>query len=67
MIESQDQEAAIENTTYDELTLLTIIDLIARQQSLYPNTLPVASLNFVHTFDMEQIILDAQCQEALIV
>ena len=62
MNESQGQEATFENTTYNELTLLTIAGLIVRQKSPYPDTLLVALLNFAHTFDVEQIVLDVQRQ-----
>ena len=58
LIESCDQETTIRNTTYDELTLLAIIGLIFKQQSPYPITFRVAHLDFTHTFDMKQIILN---------
>ena len=58
LIESQGQEATIENTTYDELTLLTIVGLIVRQQSIYPDTLPMSPLNCIHIFDVKQIVFD---------
>lgn len=44
------------------MTLLTIAGLIVRQKSPYPDTLLVAPLNFAHTFDVEQIVLDVQRQ-----
>ena len=62
LIEFQVQNATIENITYDELTLLTVAGLIARIQSLYPNTLLITPSNFIYIFDVEQIVLDAQRQ-----
>ena len=61
LIKYQGQETIIENTTYNELTLLIVVSLIARQQSLYLTTIPVTSPDSIDTFDVEQIILNVQC------
>ena len=63
LIESRDQETTIRNTTYDELTLLVVVGLIVEQQSPCPTV--VAPSTSTHTFDVEQIILNAQRQAAL--
>ena len=60
LIKSQGQETIIENTTYNELTLLIFVSLIARQRSLYLTTIPVASSDSIDTFDVELIILNVQ-------
>ena len=59
LIESQGQETTIRDTTYHELTLLAVAGLIDEQQSPCPTV--VASSTSTHTFDIEQIILNAQC------
>ena len=58
LIESQGQETTIGDTTYDELTLLAVVGLIVEQQSLCLTM--VAHSTSIHTFDVEQIILNAQ-------
>ena len=65
LTESPGQETTIGDITYDELTLLAIASLIAEQQSTCPTV--VASSTSTHTFDIEQIILNAQCQAALMI
>ena len=65
LIESQGQKTTIGDTTYDELTLLAVAGLIDEQQSPCPTV--VASSTSTHTFDIEQIILNAQCQAALMI
>ena len=65
LIESQGQEATIGDATYDELTFLAIASLIAKQQSPCPTI--VAPSTSIHTFDVKQIILNAQCQAALMI
>ena len=65
MIESQGQKATIGDTTYDELTLLTVASLIAEQQS--PCSTMVAPSTSTHTFDVKQIILNAQRQATLMI
>ena len=57
LIESPSQETTIGDTTYDELTFLSVVDLIAEQQYPYPTI--VAHFTPIHTFDIEQIILNA--------
>ena len=57
LIESQGQNTTIRDTTYDELTLLAIAGLIVEQQSSCPTV--VAHFTSIHTFDVEQIILNA--------
>ena len=50
---------------YDELTFLAVAGLIAKQQS---SCLTVVTLSTsTHTFDVEQIILNAQHQAALMI
>ena len=63
LIESQGQKTTIRDTTYDELTFLAVAGLIVEQQSPCPTM--VASSTSTHTFDVEQIILNAQRQAAL--
>lgn len=63
LIESQGQNTTIRDTTYDELTLLVVVGLIVEQQSPCPTV--VAPSTSTHTFDVEQIILNAQRQAAL--
>ena len=46
------------NTIYDELTLLVVASLIVEQQSSCPTVVAFSTLT--HTFDMNQIILNAQ-------
>ena len=58
LIESQGQNTTIGDTTYDELTLLAVASLIVEQQSSCPTV--VAPSTSIHTFDVEQIILNAQ-------
>ena len=65
LIESQGQKTTIRDTTYDELTLLAVVDLIVEQQSLCPTV--VAHSTSIHTFDVEQIILNVQHQVALMI
>ena len=65
LIESQGQKTTIGDTTYDELTLLAVAGLIPEQQSPCPTV--VASFTSTHTFDVEQIILNAQRQAALMI
>ena len=50
LIESQGQKTIIGNTTYDELALLIVVGLIAKQQSPCP-TMVAHSTSF-HTFDI---------------
>ena len=64
-IESQGQKTTIGDITYDELTLLAITDLIAKQKSPCPTV--VAPSTSIHTFNVEQIILNAQRQAALMI
>ena len=65
LIESQGQKTTIGDITYDELTLLAITDLIAKQKSPCPTV--VAPSTSIHTFNVEQIILNAQRQAALMI
>ena len=65
LIESQGQETTIGDITYDELTFLTVTGLIVEQQYLWP--IIVALSTSIHTFDVEQIILKAQCQATLMI
>ena len=65
LIKSQGQKTSIGDTTYDELTLLAVIGFIAEQQS--PCLSVVAPSTSTHTFDVEQIILNAQRQAALMI
>ena len=65
LIESQGQNTTIGDTTYDELTLLAVVGLIAKQKS--PCLIVVAPSTSTHTFDVEQIILNAQHQAALMI
>ena len=65
LIESQGQKTTIGDITYDELTLLAVASLIAEQQSTCPTV--VASSTSTHTFNIEQIILNAQHQAAFII
>ena len=65
LIESQGQNTIIGDTTYDELTLLAVAGLIANQQS--PCPIVVALSTTIHTFDVEQIILNAQRQATLMI
>ena len=65
LIKSQGQKTTIGDTTYDELTLLAVIGFIAEQQS--PCLSVVAPSTSTHTFDVEQIILNAQRQAALMI
>ena len=65
LIESQGQKTIIGDTTYDELTLLAVAGLISEQQSPCPTV--VAPSTSTHTFDVEQIILNAQRQAALMI
>ena len=58
LIESQGQETIIGDTTCDELTLLLVAGLIVEQQSPCPTV--VAPSTSIYTFDVEQIILNAQ-------
>ena len=57
LIESQGQNTTIGDTSYDELTLLVVAGLIVEQQSPCPTV--VAPSISIHTFDVEQIILNA--------
>ena len=65
LIESQVQKTTIGDTTYDELTLLAVAGLIVEQQSPCPTM--VAPSTSIHTFDVEQIILNAQRQATLMI
>ena len=65
MIESQGQKTTIGDTTYDELTLLAVVGLFIEQQSPCPTM--VAPSTSIHTFDIEQIIFNAQRQVALMI
>ena len=65
LIESQGQKTTIGDTTYDELTRLTVAGLITEQQSPCPTM--VAPSTSTHTFDVEQIILNVQRQAALMI
>ena len=65
LIESQGQKTIIGDTTYDELTLLAVVGLIVEQQSLCLTM--VAHSTSIHTFDVEQIILNAQRQATLMI
>ena len=58
LIESRGQKTTIRDTTYDELTILAVIGLITEQQSTCPTV--VAPSTSIYTFDVEQIILNAQ-------
>ena len=57
LIESQGQKTTIGDITYDESTLLVVAGLIVEQQSPCPTV--VAPSISIHTFDVEQIILNA--------
>ena len=65
LIESQGQKTTIGDTTYDELTLLAVAGLIVEQQSSC--LIMVASSTSIYTFDVEQIILNAQRQATLMI
>ena len=65
LIESQGQDTTIRDTTYDELTLLTVVGLIVEQQSPCPTI--VAHSTSIYTFNVQQIILNTQCQVALMI
>ena len=65
LIESQGQKTTIEDTTYDELTLLAVVGLIVEQQS--PCPIVVAPSTSIHTFDVKQIIFNAQRQTTLMI
>ena len=65
LIEFEGQETTIGDTTYDELTLLAVVGLIAKQQSPCPTV--VAHFTSIHTFEIEQIILNAQHQATLMI
>ena len=65
LIESQGQKTIIGDTTFDELTLLAVAGLIVEQQSPCPTM--VAPSTSIHTFDIEQIIFNAQRQVALMI
>ena len=60
LTKSQGHKNIIGDTTYDELTLLAVVGLIVEQQS--PCPIVVASSTSTHTFDVKQIILNAQFQ-----
>lgn len=62
LIESQCQGTTIKNTT-----LSVVAGLIARQKPPCLDTFPVAPSNFARTFDVEQIVLNAQRQAALMI
>ena len=65
LIESQGQETTIGDTAYDKLTLLVVASLIVEQQSPCPTV--VAPFTSIHIFDVEQIIFNAEHQEALMI
>ena len=65
LIESQGQKTIIKDTTYNVWTLLAVAGLIANQQS--PCPIVVALSTTIHTFDVEQIILNAQRQATLMI
>ena len=65
LIEFEGQETTIGDTTYDELTLLAVVCLIVEQQSPCPTV--VAPSTSIHTFNVEQIILNAQHQATLMI
>ena len=65
LTKSQGHKNIIGDTTYDELTLLAVVGLIVEQQSPCPTV--VAPSTSTHTFDVEKIILNAQCQAALMI
>ena len=65
LIKFQGQETTIRDTTYNHLTLLVIAGLIAEKQSPCPTVMALST--FIHIFDVEQIILNAQHQAALII
>ena len=65
LIESQGQNTTIGDTTYDELTLLAVVGLIVEQQS--PCPIVVAPSTSIHTFDVKQIIFNAQRQTTLMI
>ena len=65
LIESQGQKTTIGDTTYDELTFLVVVGLIAEQQSSC--LILVALSTSIHIFDVEQLILKAQHQAALMI
>ena len=65
LIESQGQKTIIGNTTYDELALLIVVGLIAKQQSPCPTIM--APFTSIRTFDVKQIIFNAQRQATLMI
>ena len=65
LIESQGQKTTIGDITNDELTLLTVAGLIVEQKSPCPTM--VAPSTSTHTFNIEQIILNAQRQATLMI
>ena len=64
LIESQGQKTIIGNTTYDGLALLTVVGLIAQ---LSPCPTIMAPSTSIRTFDVEQIIFNAQRQATLMI
>ena len=65
LIESQGQETIIGDITYDELTFLTVTGLIVEQKS--PCLTVVAPSTSIHTFNVEQIIINVQRQTTLMI
>ena len=65
LIESQGQKTIIGDITYDELTILAVASLIIKQQSPCPTM--VDPFTSIHTFDVKQIIFNAQRQAALMI
>ena len=65
MIECYGQKTTIGDTTYDELILLAVAGLLVEQQS--PCLTIVAPSTSIHTFDIEQIILNAQRQAEIMI
>ena len=65
LIESQGQKTIIGDITYDELTILAVASLIIKQQS--PCPIVVVHFTSIPTFDVKQIIVNAQWQAAFMI
>ena len=65
LIETRGQETTIGDAIDDELTLLAVAGLIVKQQSPCPTI--VAHSTSILTFDIEQIIFNAQRQATLMI
>ena len=65
MIECYGQKTTIGDTTYDELILLAVAGLLVEQQS--PCLTIVAPSTSIHTFNVEQIIINVQRQTTLMI